>query len=254
MKPLRAAADLVWPASCAGCGAPAGPLCPDCRAELMGPVTRRESGAARLNPADGGPPFPVWCSAWYTGAVRHAIVAWKRVGRGDLEREMARAAARTAEAAARVLGEVTAALAVVPAPSRLARRWSRPARGTEVLGLAVAGALAGTGLDAVYAEALGRAPWAREQSGKSSRQRQAGREDTTWVRGGRFPGGGDRPVLLVDDVLTTGATLLDAERALARAGRATVGAVVLAVSPARSALPPGADPLGAEAGEGRNIG
>jgi hypothetical protein len=53
------------------------------------------------------------------------------------------------------------------------------------------------------------------------------------------------PVLLVDDVLTTGATLLDAERALARAGRATLGAVVLAVSPREARPRPEGGGLGA---------
>jgi predicted amidophosphoribosyltransferase len=218
-------------------------------------VSRREFGAARLNPADGGPPLPVWCSAWYTGTVRRAIVAWKRAGRGELEREMARAVARTAEVAARVLGEVTDTVAVVPIPSRLARRWSRPVRGTEALALAAAEGLSGAGLGAEYADVLTRAPWAKEQAGLSSRQRQAGREDTTRLRRSATRGPdawrrlwaeaptseslaqGSRlqlPSLLVDDVLTTGATLLDAERALARAGRQTLGAVVLAASPAET--------------------
>ncbi|MDR2453102.1 MAG: hypothetical protein LBD51_00780 [Bifidobacteriaceae bacterium] len=230
MSALRAAADLVWPAQCAGCGREAaGPLCALCRLELLGPVARRESAAPRLNPADGGPGLPVWSSAWYTGAVRRAIVAWKRTGRAELEGELARAVARSAEAAARLLGAVSRAVAVVPAPSRLARRWSRPAGGgTPALALAATAALAGAGLDAVYADALARAALAPEQAGRSARQRQAGREGATRVR---RPGAPARPVLLVDDVLTTGATLLDADRALARAGRATLGAVVLAVAP-----------------------
>jgi predicted amidophosphoribosyltransferase len=229
-RALRAAADLVWPADCAGCGRElAGPFCPVCRLALLGPVRRLEDGAPRLVPADGGPALPVWSSAWYAGAVRRGIVAWKRQGRGELETEMRRAVARTAEAVARLLAAVSPVVAVVPVPSRLVRRVSRRAGGTTVLAVAAAEALAGAGLAAHYADALTRAAASREQAGRSLRQRAAGREGTTGVK--KLPGA---PCLLVDDVLTTGATLLDAERALARAGALTLGAVVLAVSPAAS--------------------
>jgi predicted amidophosphoribosyltransferase len=229
-RALRAAADLVWPAHCAGCGLElAGPLCANCREELLGPVSRREAGAPRLVPADSGPAFPVWSSAWYADEVRRAIVAWKRQGRGELELEMRRAIARTAEAAVRVLAPVSLDIAVVPVPSRLVRRFSRPGGGTAELALAVAEALSGAGLKAGLADVLSRAAGSHEQAGRSLRQRAAGREGTTGVR--RPP---PAPCLLVDDVLTTGATLLDAERALGRAGCQTLGAVVLAVSPAGS--------------------
>ncbi|MDR2347858.1 MAG: hypothetical protein LBD90_04430, partial [Bifidobacteriaceae bacterium] len=175
--------DLVWSADCAGCGRElAGPLCALCRLELLGPVGRREAAAPRLNPADGGPPLPVWSSAWYTGAVRRAVVAWKRTGRGELGREFSRAVARTAQAAAPLLGAICGQVAVVPAPSRWVRRWSRPGGGSEVLAAAVAGGLAGCGLSATVVDALVRAPLAREQAGRTSRQRQAGREGSTRVR------------------------------------------------------------------------
>jgi predicted amidophosphoribosyltransferase len=236
-KALRAAADLIWPAGCAGCGRElAGPLCPRCRLALLGEVSRRESGAPRLNPADGGPALPVWSSAWYGDEVRHVIVAWKRQGRGELERELRRAIARDAEAAARVLGRVARAVAVVPVPSRLVRRLSRPGGGTAALARSAVEALRGAGLGADLADVLARGAASREQAGRSLRQRAAGREGTTLVK--RLPGA---PCLLVDDVLTTGATLLDAERALARAGVQTLGAVVLAVSPpgGRVAAAPG---------------
>jgi predicted amidophosphoribosyltransferase len=48
------------------------------------------------------------------------------------------------------------------------------------------------------------------------------------------------PVLLVDDVLTTGATLAACEEALARARCVTLGALVLAATPAPSASSAGA--------------
>ncbi|MDR2374203.1 MAG: hypothetical protein LBD77_08960 [Bifidobacteriaceae bacterium] len=227
---LRAASDLVWPADCAGCGADlAGPICPDCHRELAGTVRRRESGAARLVPADGGPALPVWSAAWYRGPAREVIVAWKRRGRGELERELRRVIGRTAEAVGRTLAQVTDEVAVVPVPSRLVRRLKRPSGGTPALALAAAEALACGRLSVTYADVLTRAATAREQAGRSTRQRARGREGVTGVK--RAP---QAPCLLVDDVLTTGATLLDAERALARAGARTLGAVVLAASPADS--------------------
>ncbi|MDR2114518.1 MAG: hypothetical protein LBO75_04480 [Bifidobacteriaceae bacterium] len=230
MRALREAASLIWPTSCAGCGLElASPLCQCCRLELLGPVTRRESGADRLVPADGGPVLPVWSSAWYAGQVRQAITAWKRGGRAELDSEMARAVARSAEKVARVLRPVTPQLTVVPVPSRWLRQLQRVGGGTGALAAAAAGALAGAGLKVELVEALTRVSSSGEQAGRGARQRLLGREGTTRVS--RRPGW---PCLLVDDVLTTGATLLDAERALARVGVATVGAVVLAVSPAQS--------------------
>jgi predicted amidophosphoribosyltransferase len=200
--------------------------------ELLGPVERREAGAPRLVPADGGPALPVWSSAWYAGGVRSAIVAWKRQGRGELERELTRAVGRTAEAAGRLLAQISPAIAVVPIPSRAWRNWGEGGRRTRGLAIAAAEALAGAGLKATVEGCLVRRATSREQSGLAAHERMRGRENATRVR--QAP---SSPCLLVDDVLTTGASLLDAERALANCGAEVLGAVVLAVTPAASQTP-----------------
>ena len=228
---LAAGLDLVLPRRCGGCGRPATGLCAACQLALLGPVRRREFGAARLVPADGDAPLPVWCSAWYLGSVRRAIVAWKRHGQAELDVDMARAVRRVAEAVAPTLTEVLATmgwphLTVVPIPSRLTNRWRRPGASTRQLALAVAGGLSDAGVTATVVTGLHRRLGAPDQAGRSTRQRMLGREGTTLVKPGLVG-----PVLLVDDVLTTGATLLDAERALARCQVATLGAIVLAATP-----------------------
>jgi predicted amidophosphoribosyltransferase len=176
----------------------------------------------------------VWSSAWYAGAVRRAIVQWKRHGRAELDVEMTRAVGRVAEHIARdlalvlrVLGED--GLVVAPIPSRASTRAARGTLGTELLAGAVAGALAGAGIAARPLACLARRASATDQAGLSLRARAANREGATRLR--VVP---DAPVVLVDDVLTTGATLLDAERALARAGARTLGAVALAATPSGS--------------------
>jgi predicted amidophosphoribosyltransferase len=186
-------------------------------------------------PADGGPSLPVWSSAAYQGVVRHAIVEWKRRGRAELDWEMTRAVMRTAEHAApalsRVIGHLVAGqLMVVPIPSRFLSQVRRASAGPPELAQAVAQALTGTGLPAAVAPVLTRRLGAIDQAGLGLQQRAANREQATRVT--TPPGPPGTPVLLVDDVLTTGATLLDAERSLAAHGCHTLGAIVLAATPA----------------------
>lgn len=57
-----------------------------------------------------------------------------------------------------------------------------------------------------------------------------------WTAGGSGLAG--RPCIIVDDVLTTGATLAEAARALHQAGAVVRGAVVLAATRAPDAAPP----------------
>ncbi|MEP6797352.1 MAG: phosphoribosyltransferase family protein, partial [Lapillicoccus sp.] len=59
------------------------------------------------------------------------------------------------------------------------------------------------------------------------------------VRSARTPGLVGRRVVLVDDVMTTGATLVEAARALRAAGAVVEAAVTLAATARRPREPPG---------------
>ncbi|MCB7137229.1 ComF family protein [Cellulosimicrobium marinum] len=223
-------ARLVVPVACAGCGAPDVPWCDPCLEPVRGPARRREDGAPRLDRLDGVAPLPVWAPADYAGPLRDVVVAWKDRGRADLDAPLRRAA-RHAGAALRAAGLGGPGTLVVPAPTTGA---ARRARGRDpVAGLARAFA---TGLAAAHAAPLAQRRAARDQVGLGSRARGARLGTVVVRRRAAAALARDRPaVVLVDDVLTTGATLAACETALASLGVPVLGAFVLAATPAPDA-------------------
>ena len=220
---------LVLPVGCAGCGQDDEPWCPDCRRSLTGPAWRCEQRAGRLDRLDGRTP-PWWAVADFAGPVRRAVTAWKDHGRSDLTvpftagvRTAARAAAPTLAGAGDVL--------VVPLPSTAAARRSRGWDPVGALASAVADELGLRGVRARASAPLRRTAGA-DQSGLSARARSRNLAGHVHVhRSARLLGA---RVLLVDDVLTTGATAAAATDVLAGAGAQVLGGVVLASTP-----PPG---------------
>lgn len=212
----RDAARLVVPVACAGCGLEDVPLCQECAAPWWEPPFRSEEGAGRLAVV-GREALPVWAVAELDGTPHRAIGVWKDGRRRDLDRFFGAAAARAATA---LRGELPAGLRVVPVPSkpRSVRR-----RGVAISALLANGV--GLALGAPVREAL--AASGSRSKGRSSvgRWQAAGVRVTAPI--------GPAPVILVDDVMTTGATLARAADALEAAGTPVVGAIVLAATPRR---------------------
>jgi predicted amidophosphoribosyltransferase len=233
VQPVRELVRLLLPVACP-CGELDVRWCARCAALLAGPPVRAERAAPRLDRLDGVPPVPVWALTPYTGPVRDVVVHWKDRGRADLDRLLApairRAAARVGPVLASALGG--APVAVVPVPSTGAARRARGREPVAVLARAVTRGLHDAGIGARLVPALARRGAGRDQVGLGARARGhnlAGAVRMT--RRGAYALGESSVCILVDDVLTTGATLAAVERALEHAGHDVLGATVLAATP-----------------------
>lgn len=221
---LGGLADLALPATCAGCGQAPSTWCPGCAASLAGPAR-----VARPDPCPPGLPTP-WAVAVYDGVVRHALVAHKEHGRLGLARPLGAALARAAVAAA---GADRGPLLLVPAPSRPSAVRARGHDPTLRLARRAAAALRGQAVAAGVLPVLRVSGPLADQAGLTSAQRAANLSGALRVPGrfARLVAG--RRLLLVDDIVTTGATLAEAARALRAAGGEVEASAVVAATARR---------------------
>ncbi|MGI8695241.1 MAG: ComF family protein, partial [Mycobacteriales bacterium] len=178
---------------------------------------------------------PTWAGGRYAGSARAALLAYKERGRRDLAPYLATALAGVVRTA---LGADTAGVAVllVPVPSR--GRAAR-ARGGDHMGrlARLAAHRLQPALPGIRVAGLLRIRGRpRDAAGLDARQRAANVRGVFVVDRRAAPTG--RPadvVLLLDDVLTTGATLAEATRTLGVASIPVRCAAVLAATLRRSA-------------------
>lgn len=204
--------SLLWPTACVGCGEPDRDCCLPCRVELRRP-------APLLRPEVGTPCF---VRGAYAGVLRATLVAFKHGGRIGLAGELG-AQLRAPLGAAISACRGPAAPVIVTAPSRRAGTRRRGFRHVELL---VSRALRGQGVRALRVAALRAGPGRRSQVGLAAdeRARNAGR---VRVRASRCAVLRGREVILVDDVITTGSTVLACRAALAAEGAIVVAIVAL---------------------------
>lgn len=218
-----AAADLIIGADCAGCGAPAVTLCGSCAAAL-----RPDPHVAWPTPIPFGltspTPVPPIASAAYDGPLRLALAQYKERGRFSLLRPLGHLLAASVCLAAPEGIRPT----LVPIPSS---RGAGVRRGYDAIGelaAAAAGQLRAIGIDCIVAPVLTHTRNVADQSGLSAAHRATNMHGALRVRSGRRPIGPD--VVLVDDIITTGATLAEAVRVLSRAGSRPIGIATVAAT------------------------
>jgi predicted amidophosphoribosyltransferase len=224
-----ALADLVLPRTCAGCGVPGAVLCRRCGRLL----TRPQLAAPRRFPV-GFP--PTVAAGAYDGPIRAAVLAFKERGRAELGRPLGTALAlAVAGVVAGVVAGAPAAAPVllVPVPPSAAGLRTRGRDHVRELTRCAVAELRAAGIAAGEARLLHRRGRVRDSAGLSAAQRRANLAGT-FVPAGPAPSRG--LLVLVDDVVTSGATLTEAARVLAwtRSVNATpVLAAVVAATPRR---------------------
>ncbi|ODR24115.1 ComF family protein [Mycolicibacterium porcinum] len=205
--------DLILPLECGGCGAPSTRWCASCAAALGVGDDEPHLVTPRTDPG-----VPVFALGRHAGVRRRAIVAAKEKGRTDLVAPLAGALSGGLEHLL-TWGIIGTPVTVVPAPTR--RAAARRRGGDPVARIAMSAASGLPGVRVVSALRL--RPWVRDSVGLSGAARQrniAGRVRLIKPVAGE--------VVLVDDIVTTGATAAESVRMLSRAG-AQVSAV-LAIS------------------------
>ena len=216
--PAAALTDLVLPRTCAGCGVPGSVLCRPCSGWLAVPAV-----AAPRRVPWGFP--PTVAAGPYAGPVRPAVVAFKDRGRAELVVPLGTALALAVAALVTAAGDRDVVL--VPVPSSRAALRSRGRDHVRELAVRAEAELRAAGVGAGVARVLVRRGRVRDSAGLAAHERRANLAGSFAVRG-RVPAG---LLVVVDDVVTSGATLTEAAAALTAArpdGRPVLAAVVAA--------------------------
>ena len=232
---VQGAGDVVFPSVCAYCdidvtsGAVFDRLCDACLPKLSEPSTHRcPKCAAQVAVTFQGPDCP-WCREHdlrfdqaytlgrYSDDLREAVLRLKHAGEESLATGLARLLVER-HASAWETAEIDL---VVPIPMHWWRRAWQGHNGPDLTAALIARKLRVYD----YPRLLRRKRRTRPQAGLSRPERRENVRGCFSLRSGYRVDGAR--VLLVDDILTTGATCSEAARTLKRAGAASVAVAVL---------------------------
>ncbi|OJF16126.1 ComF family protein [Couchioplanes caeruleus] len=250
-------ADLVLPSACAGCGGERVALrhgtCEACVAVLE---------ALRPYPTMPEPPPPGMpgCVAVgaYTGALRGVLLAYKERQRYRLARPLgALLAGAVVEAAVRAGGGRSVPLLVVPVPSTASAARERGGDHMARLAAHAVCRLRVAGWQADAGRVLRALPRADSVS-LTVAERAAAAENSLRIRGTRIRIPRRRPtiggtLIVVDDIVTTGATLAAVTGRLREADMQVAGAAVLAATRLRKVRGPVRDGARVRAAPGTKV-
>ena len=213
--------DLVLGGRCAGCERPGVTLCDGCR-KLLTSVTPFR---AWPDPRPPGLPPPT-AAAPYADELRRLILAHKEHARYALARPLGQLLATAVRAALGPRRNVW----LCPVPSARAAVRQRGHDPLRRITKAAVRSLRRQGIDARRADALRIVRRPDDQAGLSAERRTANLDGAFAARSRWAETLTDQPILLVDDVITTGSTLAEACRALESRGIAVLGCAVLAAT------------------------
>jgi predicted amidophosphoribosyltransferase len=231
---------LAVPVDCVCCGAEDSTLCPSCAGrirQLTRQPLRAESGAPALMDVAGTIMLPVVAAGVYRDELAQGLLSFKRHGQHQLGRSLGRALAGAVRAAV----PDGSGFLLIPVPTSTAAYVHRGFSPVHLLLKEAVRQLPGIGVADVLAKTAAPGPLlgthgsggrkgagGQKGLGRGARSRRV-RGSMRLRRGARALVAG-RPCIIVDDVLTTGATVGEAARALHLAGANVRGAVVLAAT------------------------
>jgi predicted amidophosphoribosyltransferase len=222
-----AAVDLFLGSACVGCARPGAVLCLDCEADLQGsPFTAWPTP----RPAELRRPFAVTA---YDGPAKAAIIAHKEHGVLPLAKPLGRALAVSVMAVLAAgpptlrIGRAPLLVSPPTYPDRVRARGHDPLLRTVQSCLRV---LSRSGIRMVTARPLQRVRVVADQSGLSAAARAANVTGAFCVKPSARSGLAGRSVVVVDDVLTTGATGAEVCRSLEAVGAEVIGVAVVAAT------------------------
>ena len=226
---LAASVDLLLGGACVGCAREGPALCSSC-----GKCLEMLPWRATPTPAPPGLP-PVYAVTAYTGAAKAALLAHKEEGRLVLARPLGRALALSCFGVLTASASRPERVQLVPVPSTAARVRQRGHDPLLRVARECRRALRSAGVAAAVHPALRAVRSLEDQAGLTAQARHDNLRGALRVVGRRAPEGA---VIVVDDIITTGATAVEAARSLAMAGAEVLGVAVVAATERRPSHKP----------------